>query len=57
MTKKFRERLMRELNYPSFFGCFTGDCPHDTQVECDTAIETYIIDCINELDEIRSKPV
>jgi hypothetical protein len=29
---------MSDERAESWFGCFTGDCPHETRAECDAAI-------------------
>jgi hypothetical protein len=31
-----------------YFGCFTGDCPHNTQSQCDAAIRAYCADLERE---------
>ena len=44
--ERLRLRLLRDysdISNPEFFGCFTGDCPHSTQDECDTAIHANMI--------------
>ena len=37
------------------FGCFTGDCPHANQGECNEAIEASWCDLANEVDALRSR--
>lgn len=36
----------------SEFGCFTGDCPHNEQVECDAAIRAEYTELRNEIDAL-----
>jgi len=40
-------------NAVSYMGCFTGDCPHARQEECDAAIRAYCGTLERELDELR----
>lgn len=37
-SKPFKWQTRRGIKHPEYFGCLTGDCPHDTQDKCDTAI-------------------
>jgi hypothetical protein len=32
------EKLIQAADADPWFGCFSGDCPHQTQSECDAAI-------------------
>lgn len=45
MIQKYRRLVIREaIKNPHFFGCFTGDCPHSTQRECDIAIFNWALE-------------
>jgi hypothetical protein len=37
-----------------YFGCFTGDCPHQTQAECDAAIKAEFVAQESELTALRA---
>jgi len=39
-----KSETRRIVKHPENFGCFTGDCPHETQMECDQAIASYLQD-------------
>jgi hypothetical protein len=32
-------KAARKFNLEDWHGCFTGDCPHETQAECDEEIK------------------
>ena len=36
-----KTQTRRLVKNPELFGCFTGDCPHDTQWECDQSIAAF----------------
>lgn len=39
------------------FACLTGDCPHETQVECDAWIREQLLTLARENRELRSTPL
>ncbi len=34
-----KTQTRRTVKNPDYFGCLTGDCPHQTQAECDAALK------------------
>lgn len=36
-----KTQTRRIVKDPSFYGCLTGDCPHEKQTECDAAIAAW----------------
>lgn len=36
-----KTQTRRIIKNQDFFGCFTGDCPHEKQIECDAAIKEW----------------
>ena len=34
-----KTQTRRLVSNPEYYGCPTGDCPHDTQAECNAAME------------------
>lgn len=43
----------RRLNEIEWFGCMTGDCPHETQAECDVAILGVVHSVVIEREYAR----
>lgn len=39
----------------SYFGCFTGDCPHDYQTECFAAIREYCSDLERDKERLETQ--
>lgn len=41
-----KTQTRRVMKHPEYFGCLTGDCPHEKQIECDNAISLFAkMDC------------
>jgi hypothetical protein len=36
-----KTQTRRIIRHPEYFGCLTGDCPHEKQIECTTAITVW----------------
>lgn len=51
----FSGHLATHLDNASYFGCLTGDCPHETQSECNAAIKTWVVERINEGDKAEEQ--
>jgi hypothetical protein len=39
-----KTQTRRIVKHPEYFGCFTGDCPHEYQKQCDESI-LFVPDC------------
>lgn len=39
-----KTQTRRIVKHPEYFGCLTGDCPHDYQGACDEVIEQWVKD-------------
>ena len=49
-----RQTLVKEIEELGYNGCLTGDCPHDTQAECDAALAAAIAE-ISVVATLRSR--
>lgn len=37
-----KTQTRRVITHPEYFGCLTGDCPHDKKEECEVAIQGWL---------------